>query len=146
VRYHPTARPYFIREDLGNQAKPAGIPIQWLLNHRFSLSKAGLPAKRRAEFERLYDHAIKEDNELRDEWKPGFDGLLNRIYRMGKNLHRACEEALSELGEASQKDIGYWRFFQRPLGQGFHGHGLPDLLTVWNNAYDLEKDLSEYEE
>lgn len=146
ARYHPTGRPYFAREDLDDRVKPVGIPIRRLLKHRLSLSKAELPGKRRAEFERLYDRAIKDDNQLKDEWKPAFDVLLKRIERMKKSLRQACEEALSELGEASQKDIGYWRFFERPLGQGFHGHGLPDLLTIWNYAYDLEKDLSEYEE
>jgi hypothetical protein len=146
VRYHPTARPYFVRDDMDNRLKQVGIPIQWLLKHRLSLAKSRLPGKRRAEFERLYNQAIKDDDELKGEWKAAFDALLKRIERMGKGLRQACEEALSELGETQRKDDGYWRSFERPLGQGLNGHGLPDLLTIWNYAYDLEKDLSEYEE
>jgi hypothetical protein len=147
--YRPTARPYLVDDSIGDQLKRAGISIQSFLDLRLRLAQADLPSKRRAEFERLYDDAalMLRLEELEQHWKPRLDALLNRIRRIKGASRDALEDALRKLGDEDKPDIGFWRnFVPRATREGsFNGHGLPDLLAVWDYAYDLTKDQSEYE-
>jgi hypothetical protein len=84
-RYRPTACPYFIREDLGETVLQSGKPVQGLLNHRLTLAQAGLPAKRRAEAERLYQYASlpKDDTIPTPSGWPRGTCLATRRWRAG---------------------------------------------------------------
>ncbi len=146
ARYRPAACPYFVTHNIRGGLKDAGISVRWLLQHRFHLSK--LPGKRRAEFERLYDDitSVESEDELKEQWRPRWEALLNRIRRTDAQIGDAVEEALKELGEGTKPELAYWKPFDRWPGKGFWGHGFPDLLTIWDYAYDLDKDASEYEE
>ncbi len=147
-RYRPTACPYFVREDISEPLQKAGIPVQQLIQHRLSLAKAELSGKRRAQLEHLYESAATIENdeeELINRWKRHCDQLLRRIKLGSSKTDDAVKSALGELGNATREDIAHWRFLDRPMKQGSYGHGLPDLLRLWDYAYDLTQEVSEYE-
>jgi len=126
----------------------AGFPaysieeLKKLIEYRFILKD--LPGTRRAQLESLLHKA----EELRDkegktsfqrmesEWLPELKRVMNRLRA---NQRENLTEALKELGDPDKDH--YWQIF----GDSYH-HKLPDLLSAWDFACDLEKDVSEYEE
>ncbi|HQE92105.1 MAG TPA: hypothetical protein PLH19_05705 [Anaerolineae bacterium] len=118
-----------------------GLSVKQLLEHRYELRS--VPHKRLVELRSLYDdlpESLKPDS--LDPWKARLEQLQVRIGR--KEKHReAVDTALSTLGG---KEPGYWRKVDRPPQNVWHGHGLPDLLEVWDFALDLDKNRQDYEE
>ncbi len=156
-----TACPYFVNE-LDDDLKNAGLPVTLLHRHRLSLTKAKLPAKRRAELERLYDDAarIGKIEELEAHWSPRLLTLLERIKRRSgeprqnghierKTPYQALMDAVRDLGNGQDDEqarkLGYCRAFERPFETNY-GHGLADLLAIWDYAYDVTLELNEYQE
>ena len=120
----------------------AGFPaytieeLEKVIDYRYVLRK--LPGTRRAQLEHLFLRAEKLDfNEMQSEWKKDQQVLLSRL---DKNIKTEVEEAFRELGNPTE-DAPYWI----NEGENYY-HKLPDLLIAWDYAYNLGKDVSEYEE
>jgi hypothetical protein len=144
--YQSTLCPYFVKEDAPDEW---GSNIERLLELRHELRS--LPGKRCAELQQLYDQP-PEDNryphealDLQDRWFPALSRLHQRIGRdpdMLKNVDRA----LSQLGDPTQKNHGYWKHILRSSAEKvFYGHGLPDLLEAWDYTYKLDIRMTDYE-
>lgn len=146
--YRATLRPYFVRQQ---PPSDASIPIQHLLEQRLALKD--LAGKRRAEFERLYD--ITEIPRSRTEllrWQRRLTMLLDRVGRSStaqggtvSTTRQHLDMALAHLGDARQAQTGYWRSMVHPSSTEFYGHGLPDLLAVWDYALKLDIPSTAYE-
>ncbi len=125
----------------------AGFPaysieeLKKLVEYRFELKD--LPGTRRAQLEALFHKAedLQEENSrtayqrMQYEWLPEMEGILKRLE---KNQRDKVKKALKELGDEKREDN--WQIID-----GSYHHKLPDLLLAWDFAYDLERDLSEYE-
>lgn len=144
--FRSTLRPYWA----GVQSNKWGLSIQELINQRYGLRD--VPRKRLAELRDLYD-LTNLPSSLRDEhikpWMDRLEWILQRMERYekkeqpGNTSGGKMREALNALGGGEK---GYWRRVSRLAEDSWHGHGLPDLLRVWDFALDLSKDRSEYEE
>lgn len=73
---------------------------------------------------------------MKNEWIPEGSSILDRLE---EKLRKTVNKALVELGDRGTE--GNWLMIE-----GKYFHQLPDLLRAWDFAYDLEKDISEYEE
>lgn len=146
--YRPTARSYFVSNNLSADCQEAGLAIQTLLAQRYQ--SQSLPAKRRAQFARLYYDMTcirGTDKDIEQQkWDANFQALLDRIKHRDQTLYEDVTGVMKALGDEDQTTGGYWRFFERPEGDSFHGHGFADLLALWDYAYDLSKELTTYEE
>lgn len=126
----------------------AGFPaysieeLKKLIEYRFTLKD--LPGTRRAQLESLFYKAeeLQKQGEktafkrMESEWLPELEKIISRLKTSQKeNLTKA----LQELGDSNENH--YWQF-----KEGSYYHKLPDLLSAWDFAYDLEKEVSEYEE
>jgi hypothetical protein len=139
-RYRPTAAPYSVGQEYGD----AALSLELLVKHRNRLTK--LPGKRRGEFERLYhEMALLQADAAAARWNRGCTTLLKRIGQRDEDARKALENALRELGGPARAEVNYWRYFDRPFGEGFWGSGLADLLELWPYCYDVTKSLDEYE-
>ncbi|MCK6561907.1 hypothetical protein HUU39_05730 [candidate division KSB1 bacterium] len=140
--HYPSLRPYFVSS---TPLPEAGLSVEKILKHRLELKY--LPNKRRAEFEQFYDPADFQNKDFNeDEWLPGFQGLRSRIAR-SESLSKKLRQALIDLGDEAQAEKGYWKRLSLPRkrnDQGYHGHGLPDLLMMWSYAHKLDESLSKY--
>jgi len=137
-KVRPTLRPYWV----GEPEEDWGLSLQRLIEQREALRS--VPAKRLAELRDLYDDlpaSTRSDN--LQPWQDRLERLLARIGR-DEAHHKAVTDVLSALG--GDKGSAYWRKVDRPPQDGWHGHGLPDLLEAWDFAFALDKPLSAYEE
>jgi len=124
----------------GGKVFVAGYPVyktselKTLIDYRFKLKD--LPGTRRAQLESLYAKAEELDyKNMKSFWLPQRTYLLERL---DNELKKKLNDALTELGSCEE---GNWINMDNR-----YYHKLPDLLRVWDFAYDLEKDLSDYEE
>ena len=120
----------------------AGFPtytideLKKLIDYRYELRK--LPGTRRAQLEHLFLKAEKLDfARMQSEWMAERTHILNRLD--DEELRNSIKKALEELGDKAEEHK--WLDLD-----GVYYHKLPDLLIAWDYAYDLEKDVSEYEE
>jgi hypothetical protein len=106
------------------------------------------PAKRRAELEGIFSLPLsyEKKDEVGKHWEPLFDSVLQRIAEREKPLYARLKQALTAFseGDESQNPLGSWRFFDRAGKRHFHGHGLADLLALWDYGYTLDSDLDDY--
>jgi len=109
--------------------------IKKLLDYRKELAE--LPGRRRAQLQTIFYKAEEIDYEkIKKQWWPELERLAQR---MGQPLAEKVIAALKDLGDPEEET--YWQWLS-----GKYRHKLPDLLSVWDFAYDLETSLSEYEE
>lgn len=159
TKFRPSACPYFIAESQSETLRPAGLSVSLLHKNRLSLTEAKLPAKRRAELEQLFDVATRMSKieELEKRWQPRFKKLIDRIERRSggvrkngsdtrKTTFEALRDAVLEMGDDQAKELLGYRAFVHPFVRTDYGHGLADLLTLWDYLYDVTMDLSKYEE
>jgi len=132
----PTLRPYWVTDEV---PEGWGLPIQRLLDTREKLESVEMPRKRLIEFRELYDQdnlPAKDDLEL---WQSSLKHLLKRIQERNKEQGKAMQAVLEQLGGGAEKD--YW--YQIKRWTVWYGHGLPDLLQVWDFAQALDQDKRE---
>lgn len=133
----PTLRPYWVGDNI---PQGWGLSVKRLIEQRYKLRN--IPNKRLAELRDLYDDLPAS---LRKEgyvtWQARLERLLARIGR-NETHKKAVNTALTELGG---EDSGWYRVDRCPE-EAWHGHGLPDLLEVWDFALALDKARREYEE
>lgn len=142
-RYQSSLCPYLVsKKPLPDKVKKSGILINKLLEQRYKLSP--IPSKRLAEIRELYDPATLElldEPEEQENWNHNFKDLLSRIGRTPEH-HKLIQDALSALGNANNEAPAHWLRLDRPsLNGSFRGNGMPDLISIWNYAYDLKKDI-----
>jgi hypothetical protein len=125
-----------------NKTFIAGFPaytieeLTKLIEYRWRLRN--LPGTRRAQLERLFLRAEKLDSAgVQSEWTAEKLYILNRLE---KKLRSTTSAAFEELGDKEEKH----NWLDKDLS-GVYYHKLPDLLNVWDYAYDLKKDDTEYE-
>ena len=125
----------------------AGFPtytideLKKLVEYRFELRN--LPGTRRAQLEKLFLRLVEIDHDkmrrdfakILSEWTAERTRIINRLE---EKLRETLNEALEELGDKTEEHN--W------LYDGVYYHKLPDLLIAWDYAYNLEKEVSEYEE
>lgn len=136
--YRPSLRPYWVTD----QPVPAGwgVKLEALLKHRLTLLI--LPQKRLAQLRSLYKPSVlpqKEGDDTLPRWVARRDGVLKRIGRSEKAL-TAVQEAFQALGGDA------WLESSRTADTEWYGHGLPDLLTAWDFAYQISEPRQHYEE
>lgn len=111
------------------------VSLEVLTAQRLAL--ASLPGKRRTELEGHFND-IPEDGANVADWEEQLSWILRRIGR-NPGQREAVDAALKALGDGSSTAPAYWR--QVELWQG---HGLPDLLQMWDFAFDLERERTDY--
>lgn len=132
--YVASLQPYWA----GSVATTQGKSIDSLLKQRKALDE--LPSKRRTELEVLYDPETLPGPGQLDSWKEGLNYLLERVDRNRQNGD-LLRQAFVELGDTDLAE-GYWKKLTRL--RTIWGHGLPDLLAMWNFAYMLDTPISSY--
>lgn len=143
--YQSSLCPYFVSEEtLPEEVKESGILINRLLEQRYKLSS--IPSKRIAEIRELYEPAtlaLLNEPDERKNWNHNLKKLLSRIGR--KKEHREwIQDSLKALGsESDDEKPGQWLRLDRPaLNGSFRGNGMPDLISIWDYAYELKKDIT----
>ena len=133
-----TLRPYWVAE----QEIPAGwgLPLRALLDERYNLSI--LPARRRSALRALLDRVPSNGDTNR--WNHELERLLARVERDWRwQESHPLRQALTALGGTCLED---WPKIDRKYeGKTWTGHGMGDLLRVWDWAFDLNKAPVEYE-
>ncbi|MFQ3684447.1 Cas10/Cmr2 second palm domain-containing protein [Roseiflexus sp.] len=139
-------RPYWVAsQPLSADAAERGLDLKQLLEQRLTLKD--LPNKRLIELRRCFetvrkDVTIHERAQMLKEWT-GHD--LGRILsRLSQTEKSAVEKTLQSLGQPHNGDGYHWRKLYRG-GSDVRGHGMLDLLEVWDFAQDLDHSLDEYE-
>jgi hypothetical protein len=137
----PTLRSYWITNEK-QVPEGWGLPIQRLLDARNKLEAVEMPRKRLIEFRDLYDRDNLPTKDDLKPWKADLEHLLKRIDRNGKQ-GKKMREALEKLGGDTE---AYWYRVHRSPEGVWHGHGLPDLLQVWDFAQSLDPEQQDAEE
>lgn len=134
-----TLRPYWVSGD----GDDCGLPLQWLIEQRWQLKN--MSRKRLSEIKNLFDPvnlpAFLQSDEIRP-WQIRLEKLLQRIEQRSENQGPAVRKVLNVLGG---NEPGCWREVSRPPENVWYGHGLPDLLEVWDFALSLDRPCREYE-
>ena len=124
-----------------------GLPICMLLEQRLAL--VDTPSRRLSLLRDLFDRVpAPGDADARQRWDDDWDDemkrLLKRIERdwTQKRKH-PVRAALDTLGGVEIKE--WYRVERKSDDDRWQGHGLPDLLRVWEWALDLKHDPVEYE-
>jgi hypothetical protein len=147
--YQPSLAPYWVTEQtLNTAARQASIPIDVLLSQRRQLNM--LPAKRLIEARELYapETLPANDADLGQRWHILLSRLRDRILTSDPHQLVAFDQALQDLGDSfrsSAANPGQWKRATRGE-RAFHGHGLPDLIAIWDYAQSLDYPLEDYEE
>jgi hypothetical protein len=141
--FQSSLRPYWIVKD--GQAPPPkmGLPLDRLVEQRYELRV--LPTRRLAQLRAIFAPGqlpSREDTSL-GQWQAQLEQMKSRVAR-GKSQIKALDKAISELGGHA---FGLWYDTNRigPTEKPFWGHGLPDLLEMWDFCLDLDRDRGEYE-
>lgn len=141
----PTLRPYWATEE---NMPGWGLSIQRLLDQRRELGS--IPNKRLSELQNLYDLENLPDSFRQEEfplWKIKLEKFLNRLKERSEvKAANLVETSLRVLGQADAQEDGWLYRVTRQRGSQWWGHGLPDLLEVWDFALELDRRRSEYEE
>lgn len=134
-----TLRPYWVADEV-----PAGwgLPLSALLERRLLLNQ--LPSNRRSQLRTHFERLSWIEVDKLSTWVDRLERLLGRIGR--EEVHRtATETALCELG--GKKSEHYLYDVKRASDKEYWcGHGLPDLLDVWDFARKLDEHRESYEE
>ena len=139
--HRPTLRPYFIMpQDNQNVPDKWGLPLKGILDQRWVLH--GTPQRRLAQLRSHFDKISQGDH---SEWSRELKNLMTRIQEISEKDANLLQQALDHLG--SEKTKG-WLYQVKRKGEKdvWHGHGLPDLLTMWDFTYALDKQRIDYEE
>ena len=156
AEFRASLRPYWVMGDENGDEKKreareeellslqVGLPLSWLIEERCQLRT--LPARRMAQLRTLYapnQLPTKKDASL-GRWQARLEQMISRVARSQKQADR-LRATLARLGG---QELGYWYYANRPDPEQvtFLGHGLPDLLEVWDFSLNLDKDRSQYEE
>jgi hypothetical protein len=145
-KYRPTLKPYWAtREPLPEHV---GLPIDHLIEARWQLKD--LPKRRLAQLRTLFEPRFLptngSDNPL-GQWQAGLEKTCGQVAR-SKEMARSLRDVERRLGGANQ---GNWLHVNRPgsgpepSDQSFFGHGLPDLIQMWDFCFDLDHDRGDYE-
>lgn len=135
-----TLRPYLVLPE-NVKAVPAGwgLSLGRLLEQRLKLCT--LPRRRLAQLRQHFDNIPAQGS--RKEWRETLEKLVTRISR-SQEAATVTKNALNILGS----DAEDWLYFVNRQGEakGWYGHGLPDLLNVWDFAFAIDEPQSTYEE
>jgi hypothetical protein len=134
----PTLRPYWV---MNQKVSDWGLSIQSLIDQRCKLR--AIPNKRLSEIQSLYDLSnIPNRPEDIDPWKGKLERLISRIKQRNKAQGDDIETVLKLLGGNAKN---YWLKVQRDK-DAWYGHGMPDLLEVWDFALKMKEDRKVYQE
>jgi len=126
-----------------------GLPIRVLLEQRLAL--VDTPSRRLSQLRDLFNRvsvSTPGDADARQRWNDDWDDemkrLLKRIERdwTQKRKH-PVRAALDTLGGVEIKK--WYKVERKSDDERWQGHGLPDLLRVWEWTLDLDHDPVEYE-
>lgn len=138
-----TLRPYWVT----GEAVPSGwgLPIRALLEQRLAL--VGNPSRRMSQLRDLLNRdrvPVPGDVDAQQRWDDEMKRLLKRIERdwTQKRKH-PVRAALETLGGVEIKE--WYKVERKSDDERWQGHGLPDLLRVWEWTLDLDRDPMEYE-
>ncbi len=129
---------------LGPAAATEPDRLDRLFQHHQALER--LPQKRRAELARLYAdipadaRAPGARSPLDEDWAPRLEALLARVGRDSALRRKVCD-ALRDLGDIRNADLGYWLETGRPWleDRRTFGHGIGDLMRLWPWLEDLDE-------
>jgi len=139
-KVHPTLRPYLIQ---ANDQTPLpdniGLSLHRLIDLRFELQS--LPKRRLHQLREYFDQ-IPERKSERQIWVKRLNQLVQRVSRHEQD-GRLIKKALTTLGQANDD---YLYSVKRPIDSPYwDGHGLPDLIQMWDFAFDLNRNHNDYE-
>ncbi len=135
--WRPTLRPYWVTD--GEVPSRWGLSINKLLEWRRQL--VGTPARRRSQLREHFDGVPEKGD---NGWDDGLLRILKRIERdwTRKEKH-PVRKALEELGGVKLEE---WYELNRKHDKDFwHGHGMADLLRVWDWTLNLDHPPIAYE-
>jgi len=139
----PTLKPYWA-EGIDTPGG-WGIPLQTILDQRFKLADLGVSQKRLIQLRELFDRlpasrSGEKGQKAFDRWQSDCNQLLQRVKQRSSKQGEALQAAVDVLGG---RDLYH---FQRATDEdAWFGHGLPDLVTAWEYAFDLSKSMTDYE-
>lgn len=129
-----TLAPYWIT---GEEVSEWGLPIQRLLYQRRELDV--IPRKRLSQLQDLYDIESLHQYSTKDRmkiWSTNLDQLIERITERNNKQGELLNKALKSLGD--KENDGYWYRVLRLGEEMWYGHGLPDLLRIWDYSLEIE--------
>ena len=149
--YRSTLRPYWVWPPQlalnGHLAgvNNAGVSLQALVEQRYALRN--LPHKRLVELRQLFGPRLTElGSDNIPSWTGEMDTFLARVRQVRRADWPALKGALTALGAEPTRRGGFvWRTVTRPGEDAFSAHGLPDLIAMWDYAFDLRRNPADYE-
>ncbi len=133
----PTLRPYWV---MNKEVADWGLSIQRIIDQRCKLRT--IPNKRLSEIQRLFDLSNIPDKPDDEPWQGKLERIIGRIKQRNEDQGKCIESALRKLGGNTEN---YWLRIDRDK-DAWYGHGLPDLLEVWDFALKLNEDRKVYQE
>ena len=141
-RFYPYLGPYWVcPQETEPPKKGLGLPLARLIDQRYALRN--LAARRRSQLQKAFDPAhLPQKGEDAKRWQARLEQVIARVARGSENRETELKAALEQLGGSPPR---YWYNVSRPGEHVFYGHGMPDLLKLWNYCLDLERDRDAYE-
>ncbi len=146
-RYQNTLAPYWVYspEVASEFPQNVGLSLDCLLAQRLALARQQIPNRRLIQLRTLYDPSRLPDKtaEALGIWSAELARIKARMARNEKDVE-ILEETLRQLG--GDRD-GYWLPINRPGATTetiFEGHGLPDLIQMWDFSWYLDQERSVY--
>jgi len=139
--HRPTLRPYWVVADPSQDLLPtgAGLPLDRLLDGRLDIDPH--PQRRLAQLQALFapDRLPTDDSMAR--WRASLERVVGRAVERGQEEDAGVlRQVLNYLGG---EEHGWYRV--RRAGEDYAGHGLPDLLEMWDWSEKLTADPRLYE-
>ncbi|MBN1920780.1 MAG: hypothetical protein JW892_06010 [Anaerolineae bacterium] len=144
AKYRNTLAPYWVVAPTATVPEHRGLSLEVLLQQRLTLAGRPIPQRRLMQLRALFEPKALPDDTVRTSgaWNAALGRLQARVSRNANDLE-ILEGVLKALGGASDD----WYYCDRP-GPGseevFSGHGLPDLIRVWDFSWKLDQDRSVY--
>lgn len=137
----PTVRPYWVIDDATSLPTEWGLSLTTLLKQRLDLAAINLPARRRSQLRELFDQVGQGDP---DGWNQALVRFLGRVERDRRWQDRhPLRLALESLGGVA---LDSWQEMTRTSDQkSWQGHGMGDLLRIWEWALQVDVDPQRYE-
>lgn len=155
TNYRASLRPYWIVPDKDDETaeewyalnerfpllEKVGYPLDRIIAWRRELG--GTPTRRMAQLRTLFSPQSlpKEREDPLKQWQPRLEKWRARVVARHSLSPTVIDRLLHDLGGTAPG----WRYdMMRPGVDQFYGHGIPDLLRVWDFSRKLTVDETEY--
>jgi hypothetical protein len=132
-------------QEMSATLKGCGLPLHRLIQQRWALNNVS--QKRLHQIRATFDQ-LPANVDYKPDWLHKINNLIQRATTLNPQTGSLLKQGFIQLGNpnVNDKEPDYLLEVDRRLEKEWFGHGLPDLLTMWDFAFSMDKQRAEYGE